>query len=213
MRLQRVLLADDHRLLVEAFRVLLEPHYEVVGAVFDGHALLEAVLRLHPDVVVLDIAMPLLNGLDAGRQLKQKMPEVKLVILTMNQDPDLATKAMEAGASAYLLKSSAGSELFHAIAEALKGRSYVTKQIARGMQESFMRDPRPRERAKVLSSRQREVIQLLAEGKSMKEAGDVLSLKPRTVAFHKYRVMEEMGFKSTAELVQFAVKNNMVAMA
>ncbi len=193
MRLQRVLLADDHRLLVEAFRVLLEPHYEVVGAVFDGHALLEAVLRLHPDVVVLDIAMPLLNGLDAGRQLKQKMPEVKLVILTMNQDPDLATKAMEAGASAYLLKSSAGSELFHAIAEALKGRSYVTKQIARGMQESFMAcgDPRPGERApRWFSPRPRQRggdPNSLAEGKSMKEAGDVLGLKPRTVAFHKYR--------------------------
>ena len=213
MKLQRILLADDHRLLVEAFRALLEPHYEVVGTVSDGRALLETAPLLRPDVVVLDIAMPLLNGLDAGRQLKEKMPKVKLVFLTMNQDPDLATKAMEAGASAYLLKSSAGSELFHAIKEALKGRFYITKQIARGMQESFMRDPRPRERAKVLSSRQREVIQLLAEGKSMKEAGDVLSLKPRTVAFHKYRVMEEMGFKSTADLIQFAVRNNIVAMA
>jgi len=213
MKLQRILLADDHRLLVEAFRALLEPHYEVVGTVSDGRALLETAPLLRPDVVVLDIAMPLLNGLDAGRQLKEKMPKVKLVFLTMNQDPDLATKAMEAGASAYLLKSSAGSELFRAIKEALKGRFYVTKQIARGMQESFMRDPRPRERAKVLSSRQREVIQLLAEGKSMKEAGDVLSVKPRTVAFHKYRVMEEMGFKSTADLIQFAVRNNIVAMA
>jgi DNA-binding NarL/FixJ family response regulator len=213
MRLQRVLLADDHRLLVEAFRVLLEPHYEVVGAVFDGHALLEAVPRLHPDVVVLDIAMPLLNGLDAGRQLKQKMPEVKLVFLTMNQDPDLATKAMEAGASAYLLKSSAGSELFHAIAEALKGRSYVTKQIARGMQESFVRDPQPKERVKVPTSRQREVIQLVAEGKPMKQIADVLNVTPRTVAFHKYRAMEWMGCKTTAELIQFAVKNNIVGMA
>src|SRR5277367_1083797 len=134
MRLQRVLLADDHRLLVEAFRALLEPHYEVVGTVFDGHALLETAPLLHPDVVVLDIAMPLLNGLDAGRQLKEKMPEVKLVFLTMSQDFDLAAQAMEAGASAYVLKSSASSELFHAIKEALKGRFYVTKQIARGMQ-------------------------------------------------------------------------------
>ena len=185
----------------------------MVGAVFDGHALLEAVPRLHPDVVVLDIAMPLLNGLDAGRQLKQKMPEVKLVFLTMNQDPDLATKAMEAGASAYLLKSSAGSELFHAIAEALKGRSYVTKQIARGMQESFVRDPQPKERVKVPTSRQREVIQLVAEGKPMKQIADVLNVTPRTVAFHKYRAMEWMGCKTTAELIQFAVKNNIVGMA
>ncbi len=213
MRVQRVLLADDHRLLVEAFRTLLEPQYDVVGTVSDGRALLETAPQLHPDVVVLDIAMPLLNGLDAGRQLKEKMPEVKLVFLTMNQDPDLATKAMEAGASAYLLKSSASSELFHAIAEALKGRFYVTKQIARGMQKSFVRDPHPKERTKVPTARQREVIQLVAEGKPMKQIADTLNVTLRTVAFHKYRAMEWVGCKTTAELIQFAVRNNIVGMA
>lgn len=211
MRLPRVLLADDHTLLLDAFRKLMEPRYDVVGAVSDGRALLESASLLKPDVVVLDIAMPLLNGLDAGRQLKQKMPHVKLIFLTMNRDPDLASEAMRAGASAYLLKSSAGSELFHAIEEALKGRCYVTKQIARGIQESFIRDPRPKAQPKVLTPRQREVIQLLAEGKSMKEAAYILDVAPRTVAFHKYHVMEEMGFKTTANLIQFALKNNIIA--
>jgi DNA-binding NarL/FixJ family response regulator len=213
MRLQRVLLADDHRLLVEAFRTLLEPHYEIVGTVSDGHALLETAPLLHPDVVVLDIAMPLLNGLDAGRQLKEKMPEVKLVFLTMSHDPDLAAEAMRSGASAYLLKSSASSELFHGIEEALKGRSYVTKQIARAIQESFVRDPQPTPHAKVPTARQREVIQLVAEGKLMKQIAETLNVTLRTVAFHKYRAMEWVGCKTTAELIQFAVKNNIVDMA
>jgi len=171
------------------------PHYEEEPAV-----------PYEPDVV-----MPLLNGLDAARQLKKKMPDVKIVFLTMNDDSELATEAMRAGASAYLLKSSAGSELFHAIEEALRGRPYVTKSIARAMQESFIRDPRPRLHATVLTSRQREVIQLLAEGKSMKKVGGLLNLKLRTVAFHKYRVMQEMGFKNNADLVKYAVKNNIVA--
>jgi len=208
---RRALLADDHRLVVDAFRTLLEPYYEIVGTASDGYALLEAAQLLRPDVVVMDVGMPLLNGLDAARQLKKKVPDVKIVFLTMNDDPDLATEAMRAGASAYLLKCCQGSELFHAIEEALKGRSYVTKHIARAMQESFIRDPRPRPQTTVLTSRQREVIQLLAEGKSMKEAADVLDLTVRTVAFHKYRVMEAMGFKSSAALVQFAVRNNITA--
>jgi len=208
---RRVLLADDHKLVLEAFRRLLEPQYEVVGTVSDGHALLEAAPLLHPDVVLLDVAMPLLNGLDAARQLKQQMPKVKLVFLTMNPDPDLATEAMRAGASAYLLKHCGTSELFHAIEQALKGKSYVTKEIARGMRESFIHDPRPKKHAKALTSRQRQVIQLLAEGKSMKEAADVMKVKPRSVAFHKYTAMKALGIKTNADIVQFAVKNNMVA--
>jgi DNA-binding NarL/FixJ family response regulator len=210
MKLPRVLLADDHTLLLDVFRKLLEPHYDVVGTVSDGRAVMESALSLKPDIVVLDIAMPLLNGLDAGRLLKQVMPRIKLIFLTMNEDTDLATTAMQAGASAYLLKTSACSELFHAIEEALKGRPYVTKQIARGMQESLIRDPRPGAPAKVLTSRQREVIQLLADGKSMKEAANVLNLAPRTVAFHKYHIMEMMGLKTTANLVRFALKNHII---
>jgi DNA-binding NarL/FixJ family response regulator len=207
---RRVLLADDHRLVTDAFRTLLEPYYEIVGTASDGYALLEAATLLHPDVVVLDVGMPLLNGLDAGRQLKKMMPDIKIVFLTMNHDSELATEAMRAGASAYLLKSSASSELFHAIEEALKGRTYVTQQVARRMQESFIRGSHVR-RSEVPTPRQRQVIQLLAEGKSMKEVADLLNLTTRSVAFHKYRVMEAMGFKSSAALVQFAVKNNIVA--
>jgi DNA-binding NarL/FixJ family response regulator len=208
---RRVLLADDHHLLLDAFRKLLEPFYDVVGTASDGRGLLKSAPLLQPDIVVLDIAMPLLNGLDAGRQLKQKMPEVKLVFLTMSRDPDLAAEAMRSGASAYLLKSSASSELFHAMAEALKGRSYVTQQIARAMQESFVRDPRGKEHGRTPTARQRQVIQLVAEGKSMKQIADTLNVTPRTVAFHKYRAMEWVGCKTTAELIHFAVKDNIVA--
>jgi DNA-binding NarL/FixJ family response regulator len=212
MKPPRIMLADDHKLLVEAFRKLLEPHYDVVGTVSDGCALVKSALLLKPDVVVIDIAMPLLNGLDAGRQLKLMMPSIKLVFLTMNHDSDLAAEAMRMGASAYLLKSSAASELFQAIEEALKGRSYVTQQIASGMQESFIRDPRPKnERSQVPTPRQREVIKLLAEGKTMKQAAHLLKVTPRTIAFHKYNLMDVMGLKTNADLVQYAVKNNIIA--
>lgn len=204
------MLADDHTILLEAFRKLLEGKCEVVGSVSDGRALLKEAPALKPDVVVVDIGMPLLNGLEAGRQLKEMLPSAKLVFLTMNEDPDLAAEAMRTGASAYLLKRSAASELFRAVQDALKGKTYVTPQIKRGMQQSFIRNPRGRSSAKALTTRQREVIQLLAEGKSMKEAADFLGVTPRTVAFHKYRIMEELGLKTTADLVQFAIKNRIV---
>jgi DNA-binding NarL/FixJ family response regulator len=210
MKVPRIMLADDHTLIVEAIRNLLEPSCEVVGAVSDGRALVELAASLKPDVVLVDIAMPLLNGLDAMRQLKVKMPEIKLICLTMNEDPDLAAEAMRAGASGYLLKTSPATELFHAIKEVLRGKSYVTPKIARGMRESFIRDPRPKDRSKVLTPRQREVTQLLAEGKSLKEAADVLHVTPRTVAFHKYQIMGELRLKSTADLVRFAIKNRIV---
>jgi DNA-binding NarL/FixJ family response regulator len=206
MRLPRVILADDHTILVEAFRSLLEPHCEIVATVADGRALLETAPALNPDVIVVDIAMPLLNGLEAGMRLKEMLPSVKLIFLTMNDDPDMAVEAMRAGASAYLLKSSAASELIRAIQLALKGRTYVTTQVARGMQKSFIRNPQPKKREKKLTARQKEVVQLLAEGRSMKEAAAVLNVTPRTVAFHKYRVMEELGLSTTAELIQYAIK-------
>jgi DNA-binding NarL/FixJ family response regulator len=204
------MLADDHTILVEAFRKLLEPQYEVVGTVADGRALVETAPKLKPDVIVVDIAMPLMNGLEAGLRLKELMPSVKLIFLTMNEDPDLAVDAIHSGGSGYLLKSSAASELMHAIQQALKGKSYVTPQIARGMQKSFIKGPRPKTRAKSLTPRQREVVQLLAEGKSMKEVADVLKVTPRTVAFHKYQVMEELSLKTTADLIQFAIKSKIL---
>jgi DNA-binding NarL/FixJ family response regulator len=210
MRLPRVILADDHNLVVEALSKLITPYFEVVATVADGHALLDSALSLKPDVVVVDIAMPLLNGLEAGRQLKQKMPGIKLVYLTMNDDPDLALEAMKTGASGYLLKRSAASELLQAIRAALRGNSYITPQIARGMQESFIRNPYGRNQPKSLTPRQREVVQLLAEGKSMKEAADILKVAPRTVAFHKYRIMQDLGLKTNADIVHFAMKSRIV---
>jgi len=209
--LPRVMLADDHTMLIEAFSKLLSPKCEIVGTVSDGHALLEAAVRLKPDVIVLDISMPLLNGLEAARQLKTKLPTVKLVFLTMNEDPDVAVHAMELGAAGYLLKSSAASELFQAIQAVLKGKSYVTPRIARGMQEAFIRNPPSKKHEKTFTPRQREVIQLLAEGRSMKEAADILNVASRTVAFHKYRVMEEWGLKTTADLIRFAIRSRIIA--
>ena len=210
MKHPRIMLADDHTLLVEAFRKLLESTYDVVGTVGDGHALLAAAPALKPDVAVIDIGMPRLNGLEAGRQMKRMMPEIKLIFLTMNTDPDLALKAMRQGASGYLLKTSAASELFKAIKAALKGSSYVTPQITRGMQEAFTRDPQGKNRGKELTPRQREVMQLLGEGKTMKEAADILKVTPRTIAFHKYSMMEDLGIKTTAELIQVGIKKRVL---
>ncbi len=210
MKKPRVLLADDHTLLLEAFVKLLEPKCEVVGTVADGRALLEAATSLKPDVVVVDIAMPLLNGLEAGRQLKKSMPQVKLIFLTMNEDPDLVAEAFRAGASGYLLKSSAASELFQAIQEVCAGKAYVTPLMTKGMVDSFMRDPEGRSSSKGLTPRQREVLQLLAEGHSMKEVAAILNVSPRTVGFHKYRMMDQLRLKTTAELIQYAVRHGVV---
>ena len=204
----RILMADDHLMLLEAFKALLEPDFDVVGMVTDGRALLEEFSRLHPDVVVLEIAMPLLNGLDAGRQHKAQRRSVKLIYLTMNPDPDLASEALRLGASGYVLKSSAAQELKQAIQEALRGRSYITPLITRDVVGSLIEQRAPRHE---LTSRQREVLQLLAEGKSMKEVGAILDLTPRTVAFHKYRMMEQLRLKTSAELVTFAVRQGVVA--
>ena len=211
MRRPRVLLADDHRLIREAFAQLLEPGCDVVGAVADGRALLAAAQDLRPDIVVLDIAMPLLNGLDAARQLKALMPEVRLIFLTVSEDPDLAAEAFRAGASGYLLKNSAASELFQAIQEVSQGRSYVTPLATQGLVGSFLRESGAVSGADRLSVRQREVLQLLAEGRTMKEIARILAITPRTVAFHKYSMMEDLGIRTSAELVQFAVKHHIVA--
>jgi DNA-binding NarL/FixJ family response regulator len=213
MNRPRVLIAEDHTLVSGAFKKLLEPHYEVVGTVADGRALLKEAPALKPDVVVLDIGMPLLNGLDAGHQLRQIMPKIKLVFLTMNQDSAIANHAFRIGASAYLLKNSAASELLKAIQEVLRGGSYVTPQTKKGMMESFVRDPRATMRTPRVTERQREVLQLIAEGHSMKQVADILNVTPRTVAFHKYRMMDELGIKSTAELIQYAIKQNIVPAA
>jgi len=211
MRRSRVLLADDHQMLLDALKELLEPTYEVVGLVTDGRALLKAAEKLRPDIIVLDIAMPQLNGLDAGRKLKQSMPGVKLIYMTMNEDPYLVGEAFRAGASAFLLKQAAGLELNRAIELALKGGSFVTPSVAKGLDDISLRDPKNRELAPEPTARQREVIQLLAEGRTMKEVAKLLYITPRTVAAHKYTAMELLHVKTNAELIQYAIKHRIIS--
>lgn len=210
MKMPRIILADDHALVVEALRQLLLPHFDIVAIAADGLALLDLAVSLKPDVVVVDVGMPLLNGLEAGCQLKARMPNIKLVFLTMNDDPELAVQAMNAGASGYVLKKSAASELLQAVRAALQGKSYVTPQIARGIQDSFIRNPHGKGHPKSLTPRQRQVLQLLAEGKSMREAAQILGVTARTVAFHKYKIMQDLSIRTNADLVQFAIKNRII---
>ena len=210
MNRPRVLLADDHRLLREAFARLLEADCDVVGAVADGRALLAAAPELRPDVVVIDVAMPLLNGLDATRQLKRLMPGVKVIFLTMSEDPGVAAEAFRVGASGYVLKNSAASELLQAIREVSRGRSYITPLATQWLVESLLHQNEPAGTPVELSPRQREVLQLLAEGHTMKEIARLLKITPRTVAFHKYSMMELLHVKSTAELIQYALKQHVV---
>lgn len=209
----RILLADDHVMISAGFQKLLEPHYEVVGSVADGRALLKAAAELKPDIVLLDVGMPLLNGLDAARELKKLTPQVKLIFLTMNTDSDIAAEALRTGASAYLLKNSQPSELLQAVHDVVRGLSYVTPQIRRGMEESFIRDPRVMSRPRELTGRQREVLQMLAEGRSMKEIAYILQITHRTVRFHKARIMEELGITTNSELVKYALKQGIISAA
>ena len=206
----RVLLADDHELLLGAFEKLLSPECDVVGQVTNGRALVESAEHLKPDVIVLDISMPQLNGLEAGRKIKQSLRDVKLVFLTMNEDSDLAAEAFRAGASGYLLKRSAASELPKAIREVMQGRSYVTPLVTEGLVGAFMNAAAKRKPKRELTPRQREVLQLLAEGRSMKQVAALLDVTPRTVAFHKYKMMEQLNIRSNAELIQFAVTHHIV---
>ena len=208
----RVLVADDHQMLVDALKRVLEPRCEVVGTVSDGRELLKSAAKLQPDIVVLDIAMPQLNGLDAARQLKPTMPKVKFIFMTMNEDPDLVGEAFRAGASAFLLKRQAAFELLDAVEKVLKGGSYVTPGAAEGQAKIFLRAPRAREHAAEPTPRQREVIQLLAEGHSMKEVASILQITKRTVAAHKYAVMDLLQLKTNADLVQYAIKHRIISL-
>lgn len=210
MKRPRIILADDHTLLLEALKNLIEPEFDVVGTFADGRSLVESAPQLNPTVIVLDIAMPLMNGLSAGQELKHKLPLVKLVYLTMSQDPDLAGEAFRLGASAFLLKNSAASELLHALREVARGGYYVTPLMTRDMEGSFIQNFKRRERKTPLTLRQKEVLQLLAEGRSMKEVAFVLNLSPRTIAFHKYSMMDHLKIKSSAELIEYAMRSALV---
>ena len=203
----RILLADDHELVLGAFEKLLSDEFDVVGRATDGRTLVAEAGRLKPDVVVLDVSMPLLNGLEAARQLKQKHKEIKLIFVTMVEDPSLASEAFRIGAVGYLLKRSAAAELTTAIREVVQGRSYVTPLITHDLIGDLLHPGPP---AHALTPRQREVLQLLAEGRTMKEIATVLGISPRTVAFHKYEMMVQLKLSTTAELVQYAVKHHVV---
>jgi DNA-binding NarL/FixJ family response regulator len=209
MERPRILIADDHTLVAEAFKILLEPEYQVIRLVMDGRSLLTAATEMKPDIVLLDLGMPMLNGFDAGQELKKLLPKIKFIILTMNEDPDVASKALRNWASGYLLKKSAGVELKKAISEVLCGGCYVTPGIAEKLMDQFIRNPH-HDRAKELTQRQRQVLQLLAEGRSMKEAAAVLDIAVRTIAFHKYRIMEDCGLKTNADLVRFAIREHLI---
>jgi DNA-binding NarL/FixJ family response regulator len=206
---QRILLADDHAIVVEALRSLLSESYDVVGVVPDGRALLAEATKLTPDVIVLDVGMPLLNGLDAGERLKKLLPNVKLVFLTMKDDPNLAAAALNLGTVGYVLKHSAASELLKAISEVLRGRSYVTPKLK--PENWAVREARAQQFSKGLTPRQREVLQLLAEGRPMKEIADILKVSEKTIMFHKYHIMDSFNLKSNAELVLFALKNGLIS--
>lgn len=211
MKRPRVILADDHTLILDALKSLLEPEFEVVGMFADGRALMEGAAALNPNVIVLDIGMPMMNGLNAGERLKQAMPLVKLVYLTMNHDPDMAGEAFRLGASAYLLKNSAATELQNAIREVVRGGYYVTPLMTKGMDGSFVQNFKRRKSTNALTLRQKEVLQLLVEGRSMKEVAFVLKVSPRTVAFHKYTMMEHLHIRSSAELIEYAMRSAIVA--
>jgi len=206
----RILLADDHRFITDAIKSLLEPDFTVLATVADGRALVAKALELRPDVILMDISMPLLNGLDAGRQLMAQLPNTKLIYLTMNQDQDIVAEALKIGAAGFLIKSCDIQELLIAIRTVLKGKHYVTPLVARDRINPFFDIPLRGEKPMHLTPRQREVLQLLAEGRSMKEVASVLDVSTRTVAFHKYRMMEDLNLKTNAELIQYAVRRHIV---
>jgi DNA-binding NarL/FixJ family response regulator len=207
----RIFLADDHTLLVDAFRKLLEPEFEIVGAASNGRDLLANAPDLRPDLVIVDLGLPLLNGMAAGRELKKLLPRTKILVVTVNEDSAVAHEALREWASGYLLKKSAAAELTYAIREILSGKSYVAPSVAKKLTEDFIRDPVTRAKGS-LTPRQREVLQLLAEGRTMKEAANVLNLTTRTVAFHKYRIMEDFGMHSNSELYKLAIRERLVSM-
>lgn len=211
MRRPRILLADDHRILAEGLKTLFSPEFELVGIVEDGRALLEIARKERPDVIVADITMPRLNGLDALVQLKKSNPSVKVVILTMHHEPAYARRALQAGALGYVLKHSAPAELLAAIHAALNDRTYITPSLAgRVIQDYQDSKETSDEPAGRLTPRQREILQLLAEGKSAKEIGGTLGISARTVEFHKYQMMELMHFHTGADLIHFAIRQGIV---
>jgi len=205
----RILIADDHRLLADACKSLLEPEFQVVGIVTDGRSLIRSAVELKPDIIILDIYMPHLNGLDAAEQAKRTLPGVKLVFLTMTMAADVAAEAFRRGASAFVLKQSAGDELLLAIRKVKDGSSYLSPLLAKETVMFLQREQKQFSEEKHITQRQSEVLQLLAEGMSMKEVAHVIDTTPGTVAFHKYRMMATLNLKTNAALLEYAIKRNM----
>lgn len=208
----RILLADDHVLVAEGIQKLLEPEYELVGIVADGRSLVAAAAKLQPDIVVVDISLPLLNGLDASQQLKKNNPNLKIIVLTMHSEPNFVTQAFRVGVSGYVLKQSVGSELVQAIREVVKGRTFVSPMVAQSLVDQAVNPATasaPGEVkvgfAQTLSARQREVLQLVAEGKATKEIASILNVSVKTVEFHKTRIMKELRLRTAAELTKYAI--------
>jgi len=211
MKRPRILLADDHRMIAEGLRNLVEPEFELVGIVEDGHALLAAADKLRPDVIVTDITMPQMNGIEALRQIRKTDLDIKFIFLTMHPDVKYAVNAFEAGALGYVLKHSAPSELSAAIRSALKGKIYVTSLLAGEFIEGRKKGSQERyEESSYLTRRQREVLQLLAEGRSAKEIASLLNISTRTAEYHKYQMMKDLGMKTVADLVRYAVKHGII---
>lgn len=208
----RILLADDHTLVLEGLRKILEDDFDVIDTVEDGRALVEAAQRLEPDVIVLDISMPKLNGMDAARQLRKLLPRTKLIFLTMHGDPTYANEAFRAGASGYLLKRSAASELIQAIQAVLKNQCYMTPAITKDVLDSCFQPSAPSPISSgTLTPRQREVLQLVAEGKSTKEIATILNISIKTVEFHKSHIMRELDLHTIAELTKYAIAHGIVS--
>jgi len=207
----RILIADDHTLVAEMCKSLLEPEFEILGVVGNGRALLRAAAELRPELILVDVSMPILNGLEAGEKVKKTSPTIKLVYLTMNPDPEIAAEAFRRGASGYLLKTCACSELIIGLRQVLRGQSYISKALPRERINYLRaRGTKMVEEAAKLTLREQEVLQLLAEGKKMKEIASALDMAIRTVAFHKYQIMEKVGVRTNAELVRFAVRNHFI---
>jgi DNA-binding NarL/FixJ family response regulator len=203
------LIADDHAMFAESLRAYLEKTYSVVGVVLDGRAMVDVAVRLKPDVIIVDVGMPLLNGLDAARRTKEQVPNVKFIFLTMQDDPNLAAAALELGAIAFVLKHSAGSELMKAIDHVLRGQPYVTPKLR--SVDWVQSRARARQFSMEMTSRQKNVVQMLAEGRPMKEIAGQLGLSEKTVEFHKHHIMDAFNLKSNAELVLFALRRGLIS--
>jgi DNA-binding NarL/FixJ family response regulator len=211
MKKARILLGDDHSLILEGIRRMLEAHYDVAGWTDNGKDVVEAALRLNPDLVVLDVSMPILNGIDAGREIKKANPAIKLVFLSMHANAIYLRKALEVGASAYVLKSGASEELLQAIEAARKGNSYVSPGFGRDVIESVSQSPRVSTRAvQDLTARQRQILQLIAEGKQNKEIAEILCVSVKTVEFHRGKLMLKLGAHTVAELTRFAIQEGLI---